>query len=125
MKSGENPPGSTDNLGTISETSLSIANYRKTPFSLFAQCNDGVDNDGNGFVDYPDDPGCTSLTDETEDSVALPPGSCGLTAPVVVSGMITGICVPTAPYTEHYVWWIDACPSASTHYQVWYSQGGV
>ncbi len=31
-----------------------------------AQCSDGLDNDGNGFIDYPDDPGCESLIDNDE-----------------------------------------------------------
>jgi len=30
------------------------------------QCNDGIDNDNNGFIDYPNDPGCSSATDTTE-----------------------------------------------------------
>lgn len=30
------------------------------------QCNDALDNDGDGLVDYPTDPGCTSLVDDTE-----------------------------------------------------------
>lgn len=30
------------------------------------QCEDGEDNDGDGLVDYPDDPGCTSPTDDSE-----------------------------------------------------------
>ena len=29
-------------------------------------CNDGIDNDGDTLTDYPDDPGCSSLTDENE-----------------------------------------------------------
>lgn len=29
-------------------------------------CSDGVDNDGNGLADYPDDPGCASSGDEEE-----------------------------------------------------------
>lgn len=29
-------------------------------------CNDGVDNDGDGFVDYPDDSGCRKWWDRTE-----------------------------------------------------------
>ena len=32
------------------------------------QCSDGVDNDGDGMIDFPADPGCTSATDDTEDS---------------------------------------------------------
>ncbi|MGI8774688.1 MAG: calcium-binding protein [Actinomycetota bacterium] len=31
-----------------------------------AQCQDGVDNDGDGLIDFPDDPGCESPTDPTE-----------------------------------------------------------
>lgn len=31
------------------------------------QCSDGIDNNNNGFVDYPNDPGCYSPIDDTED----------------------------------------------------------
>ncbi|MDD5751432.1 MAG: DUF11 domain-containing protein, partial [Candidatus Peribacteraceae bacterium] len=31
-----------------------------------AQCSDGIDNDGDGLVDYPSDPGCSSATDNDE-----------------------------------------------------------
>lgn len=31
-----------------------------------AQCDDGIDNDGDGLIDYPADTGCTSASDETE-----------------------------------------------------------
>ena len=34
------------------------------------QCNDSVDNDGDGLVDYPADPGCESLQDNTEGDAA-------------------------------------------------------
>jgi hypothetical protein len=30
------------------------------------QCRDGYDNDGNGYVDYPDDVGCSSAEDDKE-----------------------------------------------------------
>lgn len=30
------------------------------------QCVDGLDNDGDGFIDYPADPGCTDTADDTE-----------------------------------------------------------
>ena len=30
------------------------------------QCNDGIDNDDNGKIDFPDDAGCTSALDTTE-----------------------------------------------------------
>lgn len=35
-------------------------------------CDDGIDNDGDGLVDYPDDPGCTSVFPDASES-----GSCG------------------------------------------------
>ena len=34
--------------------------------SAVTECDDGADNDGNGFVDYPDDGGCVSPSDDTE-----------------------------------------------------------
>ena len=41
------------------------------------QCNDGIDNDGDGKIDFPDDPGCTSATDDSEDSLPAPQCSDG------------------------------------------------
>ncbi|MDQ3365472.1 MAG: hypothetical protein M3680_08595 [Myxococcota bacterium] len=37
--------------------------------TCFSECADGVDNNGNGKTDYPNDPGCTSPADTTEQSV--------------------------------------------------------
>src|SRR5258706_1495406 len=31
-----------------------------------SQCSDGIDNDGDGLIDYPADPGCSSPTDNSE-----------------------------------------------------------
>jgi len=36
-----------------------------TPSGVNA-CNDGIDNDGDGFTDYPADPSCSSASDTTE-----------------------------------------------------------
>jgi hypothetical protein len=44
-----------------------------------AACNDGMDNDGDGKIDYPNDPGCTSPADDDETDPA--------TAPVCSNGM--------------------------------------
>jgi len=38
--------------------------------SDFPACDDGVDNDGDGLVDYPEDPGCTSDIDPSENDPA-------------------------------------------------------
>jgi hypothetical protein len=34
-----------------------------------AQCSDGIDNNGDGKIDYPNDPGCSSPSDDTETTV--------------------------------------------------------
>lgn len=44
-----------------------------TPPPPKAQCEDGVDNDGDGKIDYPADPGCSSATDNDETNVVVPP----------------------------------------------------
>ncbi len=40
---------------------------------LPAQCNDGMDNNGDGPIDYPMDPGCASTSDDTEETVCPGP----------------------------------------------------
>ena len=35
------------------------------------ECSDGTDNDGDGFTDYPDDPGCEDVDDLSEHSPLL------------------------------------------------------
>jgi len=37
-----------------------------SPLGPRPQCSDGIDNDGDGFIDYPNDPGCASPTSPTE-----------------------------------------------------------
>ena len=34
-------------------------------------CSDGLDNDGDGTADYPDDPGCASTVDESENAASV------------------------------------------------------
>ncbi len=36
-------------------------------------CSDGTDNDSDGLIDYPADPGCTSATDTSETNTPPPP----------------------------------------------------
>jgi hypothetical protein len=40
------------------------------------ECSDGIDNDGDTFIDYPADPGCTSASDTTESPNPPPPVEC-------------------------------------------------
>jgi hypothetical protein len=39
-----------------------------------AACSDGLDNDGDGIADYPNDPGCTSIND-TDETDSCPSGA--------------------------------------------------
>ena len=42
------------------------------PAAALAECSDGVDNDSDGKVDYPTDPGCSSAADATEGPTCSP-----------------------------------------------------
>ena len=37
-----------------------------TAFAAYEQCSDGLDNDGDARIDYPVDPDCVSIDDNTE-----------------------------------------------------------
>ena len=43
-----------------------------------AQCSDGVDNDGDGKIDFPNDPGCSGPTDDDESDDNRPECSDGI-----------------------------------------------
>jgi len=62
------------------------------------QCNDGIDNDGDGETDYPDDPGCLSDNDNSEtncgDGVCIVGENCS-TCPADC-GICTVVCVHDA-----------------------------
>lgn len=47
-----------------------------------AQCADGIDNNGAGGIDYPNDPGCSSPSDDTETTVCP-----GAMCPVCANGL--------------------------------------
>lgn len=53
------PPGSTCN-------DPNATNNGAVATCTYAQCHDGVDNDGDGLIDYPADPGCANATDDSE-----------------------------------------------------------
>jgi peptidoglycan hydrolase-like protein with peptidoglycan-binding domain len=40
--------------------------WRAIPYRTTYQCSDGIDNDSDGVIDFPADPGCSSLTDNDE-----------------------------------------------------------
>ena len=53
---------------TLDEDRAVIANFDSVPIPPppAKQCEDGVDNDGDGLIDYPADPGCSSSGDDSE-----------------------------------------------------------
>lgn len=57
------------NIGTVNpgEQGALVAFFRvgNTTTQTY-QCNDGIDNDSDGLIDYPNDPGCSSQTDNDE-----------------------------------------------------------
>lgn len=65
-----------DAAGNIIKSSKKITDLSSvTPIIINDFCNDGIDNDGDGKIDYPADPGCTSPTDtdEIDPSIAILP----------------------------------------------------
>lgn len=69
-------PGQPDKLSLEGNLTLiaDLSYYRDEILGLTASpaCNDGLDDDGDGLTDYPADPGCSSATDQTETTGALP-----------------------------------------------------
>jgi hypothetical protein len=57
------------------------------------QCSDGLDNDGDGKIDYPSDPGCTSSTDNDETD----PVQSGANYYISPSGSDSNPCTQAAP----------------------------
>ncbi len=64
-----------------------------------ALCEDGIDNDGDGKIDYPADPGCSEANDNNEtDSVIPPPLSCEeKTSTMTVVSDTTNTTAPEVP----------------------------
>ncbi len=52
---------------------VDLDHYRSQILSVIDQpdCSDGLDEDGDGLVDFPDDPGCDDAFDNSESSAAL------------------------------------------------------
>lgn len=55
--------------GTNTDTGAVVV----TVDSVLDACEDGIDNDGDTLIDFPDDPGCTSASDNDETHVVIPP----------------------------------------------------
>jgi hypothetical protein len=62
------------NLSSTQRILLDYVEFHDTgDTTTSAQCGDGVDNDRDGSIDYPNDPGCSSLTDNDETNSTTPP----------------------------------------------------
>jgi len=59
-------------INDVAETTFYVPGDPEPP--LPKACSDDVDNDGDGLIDYPDDPGCTSANDDDETNTTSPPG---------------------------------------------------
>lgn len=57
-------------------------------------CSDGIDNDGDGLIDYPADPGCSSASDTDETDVAPPPPP---PPPAKCAASYPTVCIPPPP----------------------------
>ncbi len=67
------------NIGTVNpgEQGVLVAFFQVSNNTTTSyQCNDNIDNDADGLVDYPADPGCTSSTDNDEYNTVLVPAEC-------------------------------------------------
>jgi len=53
----------------ITNTAGLYTGFQDDSIPVPAECGDGVDNDGDGLIDFSNDPGCTSTNDSSEDSL--------------------------------------------------------
>ena len=67
-----NQPTNTSLYGNVGVI-VDLFAYRSDILAVIDQpdCDDGLDDDGDGLVDYPADPGCTSPTDTSEREATL------------------------------------------------------
>ncbi|MBP6858083.1 MAG: DUF11 domain-containing protein [Candidatus Pacebacteria bacterium] len=88
------------------------------------QCNDGYDNDGDGKVDYPNDPGCSSYNDNDEYNQVIQntqPQAITTVATILgtTSARLNGIAVPNSSYntTAWFQWGTNSNLSFKTNSQ--------
>ncbi len=70
--------------------------------SVFA-CSDGVDNDGDSLIDFPNDPGCDSITDTDEFNAPPAGGGGGVGGPGPRDTSITNVVISGQGYPNQQV----------------------
>lgn len=75
------------NTGVATNVTVTVGN------AAVAQCVDGIDNDSDGKIDYPNDPGCLSVTDNDEIDGPPPTGNVFLSP----AGSDANNCTQSAP----------------------------
>lgn len=83
--------GSKPDLG-VYETGRNLPQFGPRNISSY-QCSDGQDNDGDGMIDYPSDPGCSYSTDNNEYNDTPPAPD--TQAPSVPSGLTATVASAT------------------------------
>ncbi len=63
-------PTTSTRTSTSTRTATTTTSTRTAPTTTLAKCRDKIDNDRDGKIDYPADPGCTSLADNDETDVS-------------------------------------------------------
>ncbi|MBI3026984.1 hypothetical protein HYY70_02630 [Candidatus Woesearchaeota archaeon] len=58
-------------IATITALVIAISVIALMVYAAPKKCNNGVDDDNDGLVDWPTDPGCSSKTDNTETGTAI------------------------------------------------------
>lgn len=107
----------------ISQTRQAFVSVNQTPTYTY-QCNDGIDNDLDGRIDYPNDIGCTSYNDDSEynqvisntqpQAITTNASSIGQT-----TARLNGIAVPntTYPTTTWFEWGTSGTLGSRTNTQ--------
>jgi len=68
---GDIHPDPADNVDVTKTDSVIIESVPVVP--VLAQCEDGIDNDADGLIDFPADPGCIDALDDDETDSTPPP----------------------------------------------------
>jgi hypothetical protein len=90
--------GSLQPIDASSTTSYVLRTENACEGVVTPACSDGLDNDGDGLVDYPADPGCTSATDGDEADTVVTGGACEEAFGAVPAGASVAAVDPDLPF---------------------------